>query len=220
MERVKNESWAPGSNAFGVSVVHSASKEQDESELFGTVGGAVAAKLALEDALALGMEKRTLLARFGISPPSGVLLYGPPGCGKTLLAKAVAKLLKGPSGQKGSGHTSFGGCFLSISSSDIVSAEIGTSEKLLLSAFEFADKNAPAVIFFDEFQALFTDRSRGGSGKLASTLLQCMDDVKRWSEAGDSFDPDGKEHSAEELSAPNPPRITLTKDLFIALHIM
>jgi SpoVK/Ycf46/Vps4 family AAA+-type ATPase len=138
------------------------------SILQSSVGGNLEAKMALEDALALDKDKQTMLARFGLTPPTGVLLYGPPGCGKTLLAKAVSNLLKG------------NGTFVSLSSADIVRAEIGTSEKMVVSAFELAHRNAPSVVFLDEFQALFTERSRGGSGKLATTLLQCLDDVSKW----------------------------------------
>ena len=156
---------------------------------FESVGGNVEAKIALEDALAFDPKKQQMLKRFGLSPPTGIMLYGPPGTGKTLLAKAVARLLKAPPGSHDDGNNNalaLGGTFISLSSSDIVRAEIGTSEKMVVSAFEFADKNAPSVIFLDEFQALFTERSRGGSGKLATTLLQCLDDIKRWQEVDKS----------------------------------
>lgn len=156
---------------------------------FESIGGNIQAKIALGDALALDKKKQKLLKRFGLAPPTGILLYGPPGCGKTLLAKAVARLLKAPPRDQGDNNfLALGGTFISLSSSDIVRAEIGTSEKMVVSAFEFANKNAPSVIFFDEFQALFTERSSGGSGKLATTLLQCLDDVKRWREIDKSAD--------------------------------
>jgi ATP-dependent 26S proteasome regulatory subunit len=160
-------------------------QESGSGGLFESVGGTTEAKRSLEDALALHPVKRQILARFGLSPPTGILLYGPPGCGKTLLAKAVAKLLN-------VSQSSLGGAFISLRSSDIVRAEVGTSEKMVASAFELARKNAPSVIFIDEFQALFTERSSGGSAKLASTLLQCMDDVKRWRDVSSSAGNNGE----------------------------
>lgn len=90
-----------------------------------------------------------------------------------MLAKAVAKALRSPG-------SSLGGAFLSLSTSDIVRAEVGVSEKLVAAAFQTARANAPAVIFIDEFQALFTERSGSSSSRLTSTLLQCMDDLKEW----------------------------------------
>ncbi len=147
-------------------------------DVFESVGGNVKAKRALEDALALDPKVAQQLASFGMSPPIGVLLYGPPGCGKTLLAKSVAALLQSNLGPS----TALGGAFISLSASTIVRAEVGTSEKLVVASFETARANAPAVIFIDEFQALFTDRQGIGSGRLSSTLLQCLDDVKLWSE--------------------------------------
>jgi ATP-dependent 26S proteasome regulatory subunit len=144
--------------------------------LFGSVGGNTEAKMALREALALDPKRRKLLASFGLSPPTGVLLFGPPGTGKTLLAKAVAKILQ-------RSDSPLGGAFISLSSSDLVNAEVGTGEKLLVSAFAAARMNAPAVIFLDEFQALFTDRSSGGSSRFSSTLLSLLDDVRRWEQA-------------------------------------
>ena len=142
---------------------------------FAAVGGNAEAKSALEEAVALDETKRKFTTFFGIEPPTGVLLYGPPGCGKTLMAKAVAKMLKGTS--------ITGGAFVSINTTDVARAEVGTGEKLLSSAFESARLNAPAVIFIDEFQALFTERHGTGSSRLTSTLLSAMDDCKKWAES-------------------------------------
>lgn len=157
-------------------------------DLFGMVGGNAVAKQSLEDALAIDPRKRRMLARFGLSPSAGILLYGPPGTGKTLMAKAVANLLRADARCQGNpedgGHMALGGAFVSLAASDIVRAEVGVSEKMVASAFEEARKNAPSVIFIDEFQSLFTDRDKEGSGRLASTLLQAMDDIKRWRDIG------------------------------------
>ena len=145
-------------------------------DLFSSVGGNSEAKSALEEALAMDPLKRAVLHRFGLQPPAGVLLFGPPGTGKTLLAKAVARMLRSQS----AATSLIGGSFISLQACEIVQAEVGTSEQKLVSAFETARSNAPSVIFIDEFQALFTERNGCGSGKLASTLLQCLDDVNRW----------------------------------------
>jgi SpoVK/Ycf46/Vps4 family AAA+-type ATPase len=165
-----------------VEFTESESEAVGRDELFSSVGGNVEAKRAIEEALALDPERRRILRKFGMSPPTGLLLYGPPGTGKTLLAKAVAKLLKNQSGNV----SSVGGSFITLQASEIVRGEVGNSEKMIVSAFETARSNAPSVIFIDEFQALFTERSGSGSGKLSSTLLQCMDDVCRWRDTDDA----------------------------------
>ena len=110
---------------------------------FGVVGGNSDAKQSLQDALALDVTKRSVLRSMGLGTPIGVLLYGPPGCGKTLMAKAVARLLRAP----GASASHIGGAFVALNSSDIVQAEIGSSEKLIVAAFQTARENAPSVIF-------------------------------------------------------------------------
>jgi len=94
------------------------------------------------------------------------------------MAKAVAKLLRSGNPRA----LSVGGAFVSLNISDIVSSEIGSGEKALVSAFETARMNGPSVIFIDEFQALFTERDNGGSGRLTTTLLQLMDEVGKLSD--------------------------------------
>jgi SpoVK/Ycf46/Vps4 family AAA+-type ATPase len=167
------------SSASKVEFTGSEPESADCAQLFESVGGNMNAKQAIEEALALDPKKRRILRTFGLSPPTGVLLYGPPGTGKTLLAKATSRLLK----RQGGNLSSLSGSFVSLQASEIVRGEVGNSEKMLVAAFETARSNSPSVVFIDEFQALFTDRSGSGSGKLSSTLLQCMDDVCRWREA-------------------------------------
>jgi len=141
-------------------------------DLFSSVGGNLKAKAALEDALAMDPKFRARMKAAGIQPFTGVLLYGPPGTGKTLLARSVAQALGDSTGR--------GGAFVSIKSTDVARAEVGNGEKMLKRAFETARMNSPSVIFIDEFQALFVERGRGGSSRLTTTLMICMDDVKRW----------------------------------------
>jgi ATP-dependent 26S proteasome regulatory subunit len=150
----------------------------DTLDTFAGVGGNKEAKLALEDSIFINAHKHGVLTTFGLRPPASLLLYGLPGTGKTLLAKAVAKMLRSEKGSAGS----IGGAFVSLKTSEIVGSEVGGAEKLVVEAFQTARMNAPAVVFIDEFQALFTDRSRGGSSRLTSTLLQCMDDLNKWRE--------------------------------------
>ena len=172
------------------SSILSSSKEKPSTSrnVFASVGGNTDAKKALLDALALDRKKRRILERFGLSPPNGVLLFGLPGTGKTLLAKATAQLMQADStNDEGEGKIGKG-LFLSLSASDIVRSEVGKSEKLVTSAFQSAMENAPSVIFIDEFQALFTSRDGGsGSSRLASTLLQCMDDIAKWTSVDKSI---------------------------------
>lgn len=129
------------------------------------------------------------------------------GTGKTLLAKAVASLLRSQDSSK----AHLGGAFISLDSSEIVQAEIGSSEKIIVSTFRTARENAPSVVFIDEFQALFTERSAGGSGKLTSTLLQCMDDIKIWKDANRR----SKDGSTAAIS--NHPDHFSTSDLVLVL---
>lgn len=117
----------------------------------------------------------------------------------------MAKALRSP-------RSSIGGAFLSVSTSDIVRAEVGVSEKLVAAAFQTARANAPAVIFIDEFQALFTERGRSGSSnRLTSTLLQCMDDLKEWGDLSRRSHVTNKDHPEKEetrvlvLAATNTP---------------
>ncbi len=142
------------------------------------VGGNNFAKVALEDALALDEVRQMHLAKFGLSPPSAILFYGPPGSGKTLLARGAAEFIC--SGNRGT----LGGAFLSLKASEVVRAEIGTSENIIVNVFETARSNSPSVIFIDEFEALFSDRGKGGgSSRLENTLMHCMDDVTKWRRA-------------------------------------
>lgn len=102
----------------------------------------------------------------GIEPPRGVLLHGPPGCGKTMLANAIA-------GESGAS-------FLKVSAPEIVSGMSGESEQKLRSLFTQAIANAPSIIFVDEIDAITPKREtsqRGMEKRIVAQLLTCMDSL-------------------------------------------
>ncbi|HME51392.1 MAG TPA: CDC48 family AAA ATPase [Candidatus Lokiarchaeia archaeon] len=104
------------------------------------VGGLDATKKSLIEAVELPLKNPGLFERAGIREPSGVLLYGPPGCGKTLLAKAVA--------------TESEANFITVKGPEIFSKFVGESEKTLREVFRKARTAAPAIIYFDELDAI------------------------------------------------------------------
>lgn len=110
------------------------------------VAGLEQAKALLKEAVILPVKFPQLFTGKR-TPWKGILLYGPPGTGKSFLAKAVA--------------TEAGSCFLSVSSSDLVSKYQGESERLVKTLFELARKNTPAIIFIDEIDSLCGSRSDG-----------------------------------------------------------
>ena len=115
----------------------------------------------------LPLKYPEIFERLGIEPPKGVLLYGPPGTGKTLLAKAVAN--------------ESGAHFIAINGPEIVSKYVGESEKRLRDIFEEAKKNAPAIIFIDEIDAIAPKRDEAVGEverRLVAQLLTLMDGLK------------------------------------------
>ncbi|KAL1926328.1 hypothetical protein VTP01DRAFT_5849 [Rhizomucor pusillus] len=108
----------------------------------------------------------------GVQPPRGVLLHGPPGCGKTKLAHAIAGELGVP--------------FLNISAPSIVSGMSGESEKKIRDVFEDARSNAPCLLFIDEIDAITPKREtaqREMERRIVAQLLTCMDDLS-WDKTG------------------------------------
>ncbi len=121
----------------------------------------------IREMVELPLKHPEVFQRLGIEPPKGVLLYGPPGTGKTLLAKAVA--------------CESDAYFISINGPEIVSKYYGESEQNLRRIFEEAEKNAPAIIYIDEIDAIAPKREEvtGETEKrLVAQLLTLMDGLK------------------------------------------
>ncbi len=111
------------------------------------VGGLEEVKQNLSEAVEWPLKKPEMFKRLGITPPKGILLHGPPGCGKTLLARAVA--------------TESEANFISIRGPEIFSKWVGESEKAIREIFRKARMAAPSIIFFDEFDSLVPRRGTG-----------------------------------------------------------
>lgn len=133
------------------------------------IGGKEDAKQRLKEAVEWPLTERgsTVFSSLGISPPSGILLFGPPGCSKTLLARAVA--------------CESGANFISVKGAELLSKWVGESEKAVQAIFRRAHQAAPCVIFFDEVDALAGSRSvtQGASAqaRVVAQLLSEMDGI-------------------------------------------
>ncbi|MEM5793134.1 MAG: AAA family ATPase [Candidatus Aenigmatarchaeota archaeon] len=108
------------------------------------IGGLEEVKQELQEAIEWPLKSPEMFERLGITPPKGVLLYGPPGCGKTLLAKAVA--------------TESNANFISVKGPEIFSKWVGESEKRIRELFRRAKQVSPSIIFFDEIDSLVPKR--------------------------------------------------------------
>jgi SpoVK/Ycf46/Vps4 family AAA+-type ATPase len=131
---------------------------------FKDVGGLSAVKKTIHRKIILPFQKPSLFQRFKKRAGGGILFYGPPGCGKTLLARATAGEVDA--------------AFYSVSIADVLDMYIGESERKLHAIFDKARRDAPAVLFFDEIEALGGKRQyarEGTSAKIVSQFLAEMD---------------------------------------------
>jgi SpoVK/Ycf46/Vps4 family AAA+-type ATPase len=131
-----------------------------------SIGGMDHVKTQLREAIELPLMHATMFQTLGIRPPRGVLLYGPPGCSKTLMARALAT----------EGHMNF----LAVKGPELLSKWLGESERALAALFRRARLASPSVIFFDEVDAIASKRGGGGSGggeRLLSQLLTELDGI-------------------------------------------
>jgi len=120
------------------------------------VGGLESTKQALRDNLIVAMKEPQKFLDMGIKPPKGALLYGPPGCGKTLLARALA--------------TESGANMILVRGPEILSKWVGESEKAIREIFRKAKTSSPCVVIFDELDSLARFRS-GEMGGVGETIL-------------------------------------------------
>jgi len=133
------------------------------------IGGLGDLKQKLIEAVDWPLSHPKMFKRMGIKPPKGILLYGPPGCGKTLLARAVA--------------TETNANFISIKGPELLSKWVGESEKAIREIFRKAKMAAPCIIFFDEFDSIAPSRGRytsdsGVSEKVLSQFLTEVDGLE------------------------------------------
>ncbi len=133
------------------------------------IGGLEELKQKLIESVDWPLSHPNIFERMGITPPRGILLYGPPGCGKTLLARAVANESKAN--------------FISIKGPELLSKYVGESEKAIREVFRKAKMAAPCIIFFDEFDSIAPSRGRytsdsGVSEKVLSQFLTELDGLE------------------------------------------
>jgi transitional endoplasmic reticulum ATPase len=143
---------------------------EQPSTTFADVGGLDEAKRTLQRSVTWPLTYGPLFEAANADPPTGVLLHGPPGTGKTLLAKAIA------------GET--GVNFIHVAGPELLDRYVGESEKSVREVFERARQSAPAIVFFDEIDAIASTRDGGGSdsGVGERVVSQLLTELDRLSE--------------------------------------
>jgi ATP-dependent 26S proteasome regulatory subunit len=169
----------PGYHGFGISIGLDGDEADSQEKAatrsipevsFEDVGGIDDIVSMIREVIELPLKHPALFQHLGISPHKGILLYGPPGCGKTLLAKAIAN--------------DIGAHFIPIGGPEVLSKWFGQSEENLRAVFAEARSQAPSVIFFDEFDSLAQKRSGDESVRFESVvvnqLLTLMDGMETY----------------------------------------
>jgi len=147
--------------------------EETPDVTYEDIGGLGPQIEAIRDAIELPYLNADLYRRYALTAPKGILLYGPPGCGKTMIAKAVAGSLArraaGPDGGPVRSH------FLSIKGPELLNKYVGETERQIRLIFQRARERSreghPVVVFFDEMEALFRTRGTGVSTDVETTIV-------------------------------------------------
>ncbi|HEY4411291.1 MAG TPA: proteasome ATPase, partial [Acidimicrobiia bacterium] len=128
----------------------------------------------IQDAVELPYLYAEHFTEHELPPPKGILLYGPPGCGKTLIAKAVANSLAKRVAER-TGNTNTRSYFLNIKGPELLNKYVGETERQIRLIFQRAreksDEGVPVIIFFDEMESLFRTRGSGISSDIESTIV-------------------------------------------------
>ena len=136
------------------------------TESYADIGGLETQIQEIKEAVELPLTHPELYEDIGIKPPKGVILYGEPGTGKTLLAKAVAN------------QTS--ATFLRVTGSELIQKYLGDGPKLVRELFRVAEENAPTIVFIDEIDAVGTkryDSQSGGEREIQRTMLELLNQL-------------------------------------------
>nr|XP_019011522.1 26S protease regulatory subunit 4 [Kwoniella pini CBS 10737]OCF50303.1 26S protease regulatory subunit 4 [Kwoniella pini CBS 10737] len=144
------------------------------TESYADIGGLETQIQEIKESVELPLTHPELYEEMGIRPPKGVILYGVPGTGKTLLAKAVAN------------QTS--ATFLRIVGSELIQKYLGDGPKLVRELFRVAEENAPSIVFIDEIDAIGTkryDSSSGGEREIQRTMLELLNQLDGFDTRGD-----------------------------------
>lgn len=148
--------------------------EKAPLESYADIGGLEKQIQEIKEAVELPLTHPEMYEDVGIKPPKGVILYGEPGTGKTLLAKAVAN--------------STSATFLRVVGSELIQKYLGEGPKLVRELFRVADEHAPSIVFMDEIDAIGTkryDASSSGEREIQRTMLELLNQLDGFDERGD-----------------------------------
>ena len=141
---------------------------------YADVGGLDDQIEAIQDAVELPYLYAEMFHEHRLQPPKGILLYGPPGCGKTLIAKAVANSLAKRVAEK-TGNENTRSYFLNIKGPELLNKYVGETERQIRLIFQRAreksEEGVPVIVFFDEMDSLFRTRGTGISSDIESTIV-------------------------------------------------